>query len=47
MGEQARTKVTKKELELSQDMWVTFTAWMKNSTIAVIAVLVLLAILFL
>lgn len=45
MGE-ARTKVTKKELDESQHMWVAFTELMKNSTIGVIAVLVLLAILF-
>lgn len=45
MGEAARTTVTKKELETSTEMWVSFTEWMKYGTVGVIAVLVLLAVL--
>lgn len=45
MGEAARTKVTKKELDASTEVWVSFTEWMKYGTVGVIAILVLLAVL--
>lgn len=47
MGEAARTKVSKKELEAATDMWGAFTEWMKYLTVSVVMVLVTLAVLFL
>ena len=46
MGDSGRTKVTKKELEDAQYLWGAFTGLMKYSVIGTVALLVILALVF-